>query len=44
MAMNKIYLEEIPKNQKEEISMLYSLGVGIEDIEYLIEIKLNKEN
>ena len=40
--MKKIYLEEIPTNAKEEISMLYNLGVRIEKLEYLIDIKFNE--
>ena len=41
-SMKKIYLEEIPTNTKEEISMLYNLGVGLEELEYLIDVKFNK--
>jgi len=40
--MTKIYLDEIPANRKEEISMLYGLGVRIEELEYLIDIKFNE--
>ena len=40
--MKKIYLEEIPKNTKEEISMLYNMGVKLEELEYLIDIKFKE--
>jgi len=39
--MKKIYIEEIPKSSKEEISMLYNLGVGLDELEYLIDVKFN---
>lgn len=39
--MERIYIE-IPKNEKEEISMLYKLGVGLEELEYLIDVKFNR--
>lgn len=41
--MEEIYLgQEIPENVKEEISLLYGLGVEIEELEYLIKIKLKE--
>jgi len=40
--MKELYIEEIPTNAKEEISMLYNLGVGLEELEYLIDVKFNK--
>ena len=40
--MKELYIEEIPTNTKEEISMLYNLGVGLEELEYLIDVKFNK--
>lgn len=33
------YFEDFPEELKEEIKILYSLGVSIEEIEYLIKIK-----
>jgi len=41
--MGNLFLEGISQDAKEEISLLYNLGVKIEDIEYLIRIKF-KEN
>ncbi len=40
--MGNLFLEGIPQNVKEEIFLLYNLGVKIEDIEYLIRIKLRE--
>ncbi|MBA7597101.1 hypothetical protein ES703_04096 [subsurface metagenome] len=40
--MENLFLEGIPQDAKEEIFLLYNLGVGIEDIEYLIRIKLRE--
>ncbi len=40
--MENLFLEGISEDAKEEISLLYSLGVGIEEIEYLIWIKFRK--
>ena len=40
---NELFLEGIPEDAKKEISMLYNLGIGIEELEYLIKIKF-KEN
>ncbi len=40
--MGNLFLEGIPENVKEEIFLLYNLGVKIEDIEYLIRIKLRE--
>lgn len=39
----KIYLGGISESAKEEISFLYSLGVEIEELEFMIKVKL-KEN
>ncbi len=41
--MKNLFLEGIPQDAKEEIFLLYNLGVGIEELEYLIRIKF-KEN
>jgi hypothetical protein len=41
-AMKKIYIDEIPSNAKEEILMLYNLGVRIEELEYLIDVKFDE--
>ena len=41
--MRNLFLEGIPQDAKEEISLLYKLGVEIEELEYLIRIKF-KEN
>jgi len=38
----KLYLDEIPENAKEEISLLYKLGVEIEELEYLIRVKFRE--
>ncbi len=40
--MGNLFLEGVPQNVKEEIFLLYNLGVKIEDIEYLIKIKLRE--
>ncbi len=40
--MGNLFLEGIPQDVKEEISLLYNLGVEIEDIEYLIRIKFKE--
>ena len=37
--MKDLFLEGIPEDAKEEISLLYNLGVKIEELEYLIRIK-----
>ena len=37
----KIYSEEIPEDIRKEISLLYDIGVGVEELDYLITIKLN---
>lgn len=39
----EIYLEEIPEDLKKEISLLYDIGVGVEELDYLITIKLNRK-
>ena len=31
----KLFLEDMPENVKDEISLLFGLGVGIEELEYL---------
>jgi len=41
--MKDLFLEGIPQDAKEEIYLLYKLGVEIEELEYLIRVKL-KEN
>ena len=38
----KLYLDEIPEDAKEEISFLYSLGVEIEELEWLIKVKFRE--
>lgn len=40
--MGNLFLEGIPQNVKEEIFLLYNLGVKIEELEYLIRIKLRE--
>ena len=40
--MENLFLEGIPQDAKEEISLLYNLGVEIEELEYLIKIKFRK--
>lgn len=40
--MKNLFLEGIPQNAKEEISLLYNLGVEIEELEYLIRIKFKE--
>lgn len=40
--MENLFLEGIPQDAKEEIFLLYNLGVGIEELEYLIRIKLRE--
>jgi len=40
--MKNLYIEEIPSTSKEEILMLYNLGVRIEELEYLIDVKFNE--
>ena len=40
--MENLFLEGISQDAKEEISLLYSLGVEIEDLEYLIKIKFRE--
>lgn len=38
----KLFLEDIPSDAKEEISLLYSLGVEIEELEFLIHVKFRE--
>ena len=33
------HLADIPEEVEEEISLLYRMGIGIEEIEYIIRIK-----
>ena len=40
--MENLFLEEIPKNAEEEISLLFNLGVRTEELEYLIKIKIQE--
>ena len=37
---DKTFLADVPENLREELSMLYGIGVAIEDIEYVISKKL----
>lgn len=38
-----IFLEEnLPSNAREEISFLYSIGVEIEELEFLIKVKFKE--
>ena len=38
----KLYLDGVPEDTKEEISFLYELGVEIEELEYLIRVKFRE--
>jgi len=39
----KLYIDkEIPENVQDEIVLLYSLGVEIEELEYLIQVKFRE--
>ena len=38
----KILLADLPEEVEEEISFLYRMGIGIEEIEYIIRIKSNQ--
>jgi len=38
----KLYLDGVPADTKEEISLLYNLGVEIEELEYLIRVKFRE--
>ena len=40
--MENLFLEGIPQDVKEEISILYNLGVEIDELEYLIRIKFRE--
>lgn len=40
--MGNLFLEGIPQDAKEEISLLYNLGIEIEELEYLIRIKFKE--
>ena len=38
-----LFLEEnLPSDAKEELSLLYSLGVEIEELEFLIKVKFKE--
>lgn len=37
--VEEILLADVPKDIEEEVFFLYKIGVGIEEIEYLIEKK-----
>lgn len=36
----KMFLADVPEDLREEISVLYGLGLSIEEIEYVISKKL----
>ena len=39
----KLYLDkEIPESAQDEITFLYSLGIEIEELEYLIQVKFRE--
>lgn len=38
----KLYLDGVPEDTKEEISLLYKIGVEIEELEYLIRVKFRE--
>jgi len=38
----KLFLEGISEDAKEEIYMLYDIGIGIEELEYLIKVKFEE--
>lgn len=38
-----IYNDEISEDISKEIRLLYKIGVGMEEIDYLINIKLNRK-
>lgn len=40
--MENLFLEGIPQEAKDEISLLYNLGIEIEELEYLIRIKFKE--
>ncbi len=40
--MGNLFLEGISQDAKEEISLLYNLGIEIEELEYLIKIKFKE--
>lgn len=42
MSKNLFLEENLPSDAKEEISLLYSLGVEIEELEFLIRVKLEE--
>jgi len=40
--MKELYLEEMSEDAREEISFLYKLGVEIEELEFMIKVKLRE--
>ena len=44
--MEKIFEDmenmELPEDIRNEIILLYNLGVGIEDLKYFLELRLNR--
>jgi hypothetical protein len=40
----EISLADVPDDLKEELSILYRIGVGIEEIEYIISRRLKNSN
>lgn len=40
--MENLFLEGVPQDVKDEISILYSMGVEIEELEYLIRLKFRR--
>ena len=43
MEQSKLYLEGISEDAKEEILFLYKLGIEIEELEYLIRVRLREK-
>lgn len=42
MKNQKLYLDGIPDDAKQEILFLYKIGVEIEELEYLIKVKFKE--
>ncbi len=42
MSKNLFLEENLPSDAREEISFLYSLGVEIEELEFLIRVKFKE--
>lgn len=42
MECQKIYLEGMSEDARDELLFLYNLGVEIEELEYLIRVKLRE--